>query len=284
MRIKIIFAVLALLLTCTTIHALTCSDETISSGTFDKISVPAGKSCEILSDVVIIKNFEAKGAKDIKIHGSMIGGDVIIKNSVGSVITVDGAAKINGKVLIADNTMTGDINLLNGIVGNTVFNEFSLSVGGKVKMSNNTAKGVVVYGVAIGGDLSVLNNAAIERVHTDCNGINGSLTFSNNSSSSSDGFLSVLLNCPGIQPGPAGFVKGGNAILNNNHTTGHIDFSYIATPKNLIVNGNSSDKFVSVAAETVGGNMICKGNNPDPDFFHFGDPPSVVSGKMLCND
>ena len=274
-----------------------CSDEVISGGTLDDVIVEKGTSCTLMN-VVIDGNLKAKGAKDIMIMEVKVEGNVEIKKSAGSVeirgAQIDGNLRIVGAtsalIEVADAQIDGNV----AVKRNTVTGIFPPPAG-------EPLQGVIfIRRNGIDGNLTVSNNEApglvqVGSCQSGGNAVDGNVTVIGNS-----GGIAVAVNCSEVD---------GNIALRNNTVVGGTIFAGDEDVQvngdtvggNVIVKGNTAPDQVSVGAtvpdpiqgvvfrNVIDGNLLCFGNDPDPT--SESDPPfdpvedgNVVDGNLDCSD
>lgn len=251
----------------------------VNSGTYDNVSVPEGESCELSGSVVVQGDMKAKGAANVVVSGITIEGNVKIEKSTGSLVLFNGGTTVLGNLELIDNTVGGGV--LAGSCGSG-----GIAVDGNVKVAENHAPVVAANCSTYGGDVTIKGNQVVDTVQAFCNEFTGgNVELSENAATGADGFVEFLSDCSifGI---PLGGETNGNITVKKNVATSYVAVASSPTPKNVVVSENTTG-YLLVGAMTIGGNLTCTKNNPDPSTFEPEsgvDLPNTVAGNDKCTD
>ena len=121
-----------------------CDGETISSGTFNSITVLGDSTC-VIQNVTVLKNIKVLSTQFVQISDSIIEGDIMIKNSFGG----------------------GSINILNSIINKNV------------KMTQSDHTSIWLYQSTVGKNL-ILKDQSIGEIHIENSHIGHDIQVKNN--------------------------------------------------------------------------------------------------------
>ena len=266
-----------------------CVDETISSGTFNSITVSDGSACEILN-VRVLKNIISNDANGLVIAYSVIDGNLKVTNSDRHVIIVESNIGKNLKITDSQNlrveiwgsTIGANLILKNNVdfwsdqgvrnnhigknmrlIDNSISNDFFITENSISK--NALIQGSVhhdqiqIYDNVLGGNFKVLGNL-FDEIAFETNSISGSLIIKNNMVDSNiyvdkniiDKNLRILSNQV-----IAGIWLSDNQVTKNVNTSDNV-------MNQFFIQDNTSDSKIRVIGNTVGHFWGCQNNSPDP--------------------
>ena len=227
-------------------QSILCADETISTGTFESITVVAGTSCTITGDVIIMGNLKANGAVDVIVDGTpqvTIGNNVLITNSLGE-ININNA-NISGKLVINNNS------------GDSIF-VTSNSIGKDFVMKNNDTRDelpimdriIIIDENIINGDIIFKNNFAEDDFFVRTNTISGNVIQTGTEVENND-----IVYEENIIDGKINFKE--------NYASGVIEFIRNQIDGNVNIVRNTTDQEFFIDKNTIGGKLLIKENGPE---------------------
>jgi hypothetical protein len=272
--ILLVMAVTAAPSVATAAEYRTCADETIDGGTFENVTVQAGKFCT-LTNVTVTGNFSATGATNVMLDGANVYGTVHISYSTGDDIIVRNS--VVGRHLKLTNNEVSDI-LVNG--GNTVF--------GNLRVEENTASTFLIGSRESGGNtvmknLSVVDNTAKYYIASNNNYVGVNLDMSRNTAGEDIGVWDNI-------------VKG-NVNYRDNKSSDTVFIAFFNNVQTntiggqLVISRNETVDPIVAAGNIVRGNMQCRHNMPSEietntksrnQILETIPGPNVVIGQTRC--